>query len=235
MVCKQQNLCQVDFTDADQITIHSCRLLLSLLLEKAQCNLVHLTRSCSFSPFKYFSYGANSQFIINTRFLQIAEDLNIVLNIQRKFSYLQSIPGVFAVQRPYLPIQHPYITKTNFHMMETSEMALSSYNMNQVAVNRLLEERSNYFSMIAINMGRSTPHDGTQGPTLWSGPPSLPNMSCSIGALLSRLPNEVPSSYNPSQVPETNRIDSRGQRVKIEECGFHVADDGDDQKGKARS
>ncbi|KAL8225921.1 hypothetical protein R6Q57_018478 [Mikania cordata] len=33
-------------------------------------------------------------------FDKILEDLNLVLNIQRKFSYLRTIPGLFSIQRP---------------------------------------------------------------------------------------------------------------------------------------
>ncbi|MED6178137.1 hypothetical protein PIB30_104798 [Stylosanthes scabra] len=202
-------------------------------------------------------------------FNKIAEDLNIVMNIQRKFSYLQSIPGLCAIQRPssYLPIQHqqqqiinPYniTTKSNFQIMDTNnDMSLSNYNMlmNQVgSINnnsRILEERSNYFSMVAINMmGRNnnTLQDGTQQGTIhhqqqssiWYGPSTLPSMSCSLGALLSRIPNEVPSSFNPnnSQVLETNnRIinTTTSTRIKIEECGFHVNGDGDHRKENVRS
>ncbi|MED6118512.1 hypothetical protein PIB30_003258 [Stylosanthes scabra] len=204
-------------------------------------------------------------------FNKIAEDLNIVMNIQRKFSYLQSIPGLCAIQRPpsssYLPIQqqqiiNPYnITKSNFQIMDTNnDMSLSNYNMvmNQVGSinnnnnnNRILEERSNYFSMVAINMmGRNnnTLQDGTQQGTIqpqqqqssiWYGPSTLPNMSCSLGALLSRIPNEVPSSFNPNshhQVIETNNrmINTTSPRIKIEECGFHVNGDGV-QKENTRS
>ncbi|KAK4786901.1 hypothetical protein SAY86_010734 [Trapa natans] len=37
-------------------------------------------------------------------FAKTAEDINLVVSIQRKFSYLQSIPGVFSIQRPFLPL-----------------------------------------------------------------------------------------------------------------------------------
>ncbi|CAN0922395.1 Protein RICE SALT SENSITIVE 3 [Linum grandiflorum] len=44
-------------------------------------------------------------------FDKIVEDVNLVINIQRKFSYLQSIPGTFATQRSYLPIQHTNVER----------------------------------------------------------------------------------------------------------------------------
>ncbi|KAK7321670.1 hypothetical protein VNO77_32529 [Canavalia gladiata] len=163
-------------------------------------------------------------------FNKIAEDLNLVLNIQRKFSYLHSIPGVFSIQRPHLPIQqHPCIVKPNLQMMETNEMTLSAYNTNQV-INGVHDERSNFFSMIAINLGRNPPPQNgtTSGSPLWSTQTSLPNMSCSLGALLSKLPSVTPSN-NPSQDHETNRV-NMGQKVKIEEFRFHVADDEDQNK-----
>uniref|UniRef100_A0A7N0TQR4 Transcription factor MYC/MYB N-terminal domain-containing protein n=1 Tax=Kalanchoe fedtschenkoi TaxID=63787 RepID=A0A7N0TQR4_KALFE len=37
---------------------------------------------------------------------KVVEDRNLVASIQRKFSYLQGLPGIFALQRPYIPIQH---------------------------------------------------------------------------------------------------------------------------------
>ncbi|RDX79611.1 Protein RICE SALT SENSITIVE 3, partial [Mucuna pruriens] len=168
-------------------------------------------------------------------FNKIAEDLNLVVSIQRKFSYLHSIPGVFSIQRPHLPIQHPYIAKPNLQMMESNEMTLSAYNTNQVTrVNGLHEERSSFFSMISINLGRNPPPQNgttTQGSLIWSAPPSLPNKSCSFGAMLSKLPSVTPSN-NHTQVPQTNRINNTGQKVKIEECRFHVVD-GEDQNKKA--
>ncbi|CAN6449730.1 unnamed protein product [Victoria cruziana] len=41
---------------------------------------------------------------------KVAEDLNLVVSIQRKFSYLHSIPGVSAVQKPFLTPSLPYNT-----------------------------------------------------------------------------------------------------------------------------
>ncbi|KAL5185566.1 Protein RICE SALT SENSITIVE 3 [Glycine soja] len=165
-------------------------------------------------------------------FNKIAEDLNFVVSIQRKFSYLHSIPGVFSIQRPHLPIQHPCIAKPNLQMMESNEMTLSAYNAtNQVTrVNGVHEEKSSFFSMISINLGRNPPPQNgtttTQGSPLWSAPPSLPNMSCSFGAMLSKLPYVTPSN-NPPQVLETNKTN---HKVKIEECRFHGAANGDQNK-----
>jgi hypothetical protein len=139
-----------------------------------------------------------------TSCVQIAEDLDLVLNIQRKFSYLQTIPGVFSIQRqPHLSFQNPYITKPNFQIMESNEIS-----KNQVTkVNNLHDQRSNYLSMISINLGSNFPQNGTSMPPLWSPQPSLPN--------------------NHIQLQETNRIiNNTSKKVKIEEGTFHIADYG---------
>jgi len=134
--------------------------------------------------------------LISPQVLQIAEDLNLVINIQRQFSYLQSIPGVFGIQRPYLPIQHPYIVKPSF--TESNGMPL-------------------------YDMAWNNPQSGAPGPSLCSGSPplSLPTMPCSFGALLSKLPSGIPLH---NQVPNTQS--STIERVKIEDCEFHPTHDG---------
>ncbi|KAL2318505.1 hypothetical protein Fmac_032381 [Flemingia macrophylla] len=167
-------------------------------------------------------------------FNKVNEDLNLVVNIQRKFSYLHSIPGAISMQRPHLPIQPPCIAKTNHQqMMESNETTLSTYynnNNNELVtrINGLHEERSSFFSMIAINLGRNPPpQNGTtqQVSPLWSPPPSLPNMSCSFGAMMSKLPSGITPSNDHTIAPQTNRINNIGHKLKIEEFKLHFADD----------
>ncbi|KAI4316674.1 hypothetical protein L6164_024629 [Bauhinia variegata] len=184
-------------------------------------------------------------------FNKIAQDVNLVISIQRKFSYLQSIPGVFAIQRPYLPIQHPYVLKPKFQMIESNETALSMCNMNQVSgVKRLIDETSNYSSMKSINLGWNSPQNGTcagAGPSLWSSlppmPMPIPTMSCSLGVLLSKLPAVIPS-YSLTQTADADMhnyvgsVNGTVQRVKVEECEFHVVHHGNgntDQEAKIGS
>ncbi|KAH1109711.1 hypothetical protein GLYMA_04G041700v4 [Glycine max] len=101
-----------------------------------------------------FNSGIQSIVIIAVRegvvqlgsFNKIAEDLNLVISIQRQFSYLQSIPGVFGIQRPYLRLQHPYIVKPSF-----------------IASN----------AMPLYDMGWNTPQNGAPGPSLCSGTQSI--------------------------------------------------------------
>ncbi|EPS59365.1 hypothetical protein M569_15441, partial [Genlisea aurea] len=64
-----------------------------------------------------FSSGIETIAVISVRggavqlgsLAKVVEDVNLVLNIQRKFSYLQSIPGIYSMQRPsyHLTIQTP--------------------------------------------------------------------------------------------------------------------------------
>ncbi|KAG5030730.1 hypothetical protein JHK85_014712 [Glycine max] len=160
-----------------------------------------------------FNSGIQSIVIIAVRegvvqlgsFNKISEDLNLVISIQRQFSYLQSIPGVFGIQRPYLPLQHPYIVKPSF--IENNAMTLYDMGWN------------------------TNPQNGAPGPSLCSGSPSLPlpTMPCSFGALLSKLPSGIPP-YNSTQVLDAG-TQSTIERVKIEDCEFHPTLD-DDHKGR---
>ena len=82
------------------------------------------------------------------------EDLNLVISIQRKFSYLQSIPGVFAIQRSYLPIQHPYVLKPNNQILENNETTFSLDDQRQLGgTKRLIDERPEGSPIKSINLG----------------------------------------------------------------------------------
>ncbi|PON65018.1 MYC/MYB transcription factor [Parasponia andersonii] len=128
-------------------------------------------------------------------FDKIVEDLNLVISIQRKFTYLQSIPGAFAMQRPYLPIQHPYTLKPNTQMVESQDTAISIYEKRQsIGLKRLFNEIADDSPTKSLNLGWNTPQNGISGSTLCPVPPLLPSMSCSLGALLSKLPSVMHDS-----------------------------------------
>lgn len=147
-----------------------------------------------------FSSGIQTIAIISVRegiiqlgsFEKILEDLSLVISIQRKFIYLQSIPGVFAIQRSYLPVEHPYILKPNTQIIESVE---TDNNKSQLTVAKRSFAENQYESPIkSVNFGWNSPQNGTiPRPPLWSIPPLLPTMSCSLGALLSKLPSVIPS------------------------------------------
>ncbi|XP_062023363.1 uncharacterized protein LOC133739594 [Rosa rugosa] len=168
-----------------------------------------------------FNSGIQTIAIISVRegiiqlgsFDKIAEDLNLVISIQRKFSYLQSIPGIFAMQRPYLPIQHPYILKASNAQNMIMNGSTSTYTATTTSigagVKRLFNLTPPDDQMIkSINLGWNTPQNGiglglggsssvsVPDPN-WSvpfPPPLLPSISCSLGALLSKLPSVSPYS-----------------------------------------
>ncbi|KAK4274663.1 hypothetical protein QN277_017854 [Acacia crassicarpa] len=154
---------------------------------------------------------------------KVAEDLSLVIGIQRKFSFLQSVPGVFAIQRPYLPIKHPYVVKPNVQMMKNNETVISVYDMNQTSgVKRLIEETpNNNASKKSINLGWNSPQDGTAGSPSWTLPISLP--------LLPQIPSVIPS-YNYITLLHDARINSSSHTVKLEDCAFHNTIEGH-QKG----
>ncbi|KAJ7966577.1 Transcription factor like [Quillaja saponaria] len=169
-------------------------------------------------------------------FDKIVEDLNSVISIQRKFGYLQSIPGVFASERPCMPVQHSYL-KPTFQSMENHETAFSMFDMSQVTgVKRLFEDTPYESPIKSINMGWNSPQNGMAGQPLWSISPLFPTMSCSLGTLAYKLPSAVPFSNSidtSNTAMLTNNMTSTGQRVKVEESRV-IANDGA-EKGKVDS
>ncbi|KAL4278002.1 hypothetical protein GQ457_03G039790 [Hibiscus cannabinus] len=153
---------------------------------------------------------------------KMVEDLNLVISIQRKFSYLQSIPGVFAIQRPYLTIQHPYTLKPNNQMPENHDTSICHDDKRQLGgTKRLIEERPEDFPIKSINLGWNSPQNGIVGPPFWSIPPLVPTVNCSFGALLSKLPSVIPS-YNAIEPPEVtllNHPNTISQRRKADNGG----------------
>ncbi|XP_048129818.1 uncharacterized protein LOC115747911 [Rhodamnia argentea] len=149
---------------------------------------------------------------------QIAEDLNLVISIQRKFSYLQSIPGVFAIQRPYLPFQDPYLRKSHISITEHHEtFYLEDEKCQFIGAKRLFEEAPDSWPVKSINLGWNTPQYGVQGPSMWPIPP-----------LLSKLPPMIPA-YNPIEPPDPaisdrNSIGNGCQTAKTHENQVQIGD-----------
>ncbi|KAK9073394.1 hypothetical protein SSX86_007718 [Deinandra increscens subsp. villosa] len=90
----------------------------------------------------HFSSGIKTIAIISTRegiiqlgsFHKILEDLNLVLSIRRKFSYLHtSIPGLFSIQRSLSSVQHMYNPlkhKTTIGSDEAQQLSGSKVNVH---------------------------------------------------------------------------------------------------------
>lgn len=173
-----------------------------------------------------FSSGIQTIAIISVRegliqlgsFDKIVEDLNLVISIQRKFSYLQSIPGVYAVQRPYFPIQqHPnYTFKPNIIEQQPAFAAEEEDDKRQLIGSKKLcasingENRPEEPSIKSINLGYISPQN--RSPPFWPIPPLWPSIPCSFGALIATIP-----PYN------HNAIDTYGnnstQCVRVDTCG----------------
>ncbi|XP_050364124.1 uncharacterized protein LOC126782839 [Argentina anserina] len=196
-----------------------------------------------------FSSGIQTIAIISVRegiiqlgsFDKIAEDLNLVINIQRKFSYLQSIPGVFAMQRPYLPIQHPYILKPSNaqNMIMNGSNTTTTTASNGAGVKRLFNHTPDDQMIKSINLGWNTPQNGIglglRGSSSTSvlpdpnwpipfQPPFLPSISCSLGALLSKLPSVSPSPYTNDvihEAPHTMTTNSATLMNNNDNCADH--------------
>ncbi|CAN1776390.1 Protein RICE SALT SENSITIVE 3 [Linum perenne] len=157
-----------------------------------------------------FNSGIQTIAIISVRegiiqlgsFHKIVEDLNLVINIQRKFSYLHSIPGeTFTTQSSFLPIHHPYIIKhTNAEKPQTTGMK------------RAFDQRmdDDDFPIKSINGGGPEQY-------IFSIPPLLPTtMSLSCGPLLSKL--QYP--YDHSGAGDALHVNSYSNRIKSEDKGL---------------
>ncbi|XP_022865944.1 uncharacterized protein LOC111385761 [Olea europaea var. sylvestris] len=118
-----------------------------------------------------FNSGIQTIAIISVRegiiqlgsFDMVAEDLNLVISIQRKFNYLQSIPSIYAIQRPCLPVQHPYNYKPTNNLVEMIEMEYGNEKKHQMigSKRKTCEELTNYCSPIkSINLGYHSPQNG---------------------------------------------------------------------------
>ncbi|KAK9135877.1 hypothetical protein Syun_015207 [Stephania yunnanensis] len=149
---------------------------------------------------------------------KVVEDLNLVMNIQRKFSYLQSIPGVLSMQRPYLSsTQYPNTVKPN-----SSTTPAQMININETSFliddkRHLLGSKRCYGERLvedqlpnkSLNLGWNTPVSagglvGGGVGQFWSLSPQFPAaMSCSLGALLSKLPSVIPPLHDSIEGPET--------------------------------
>ncbi|XP_057975067.1 uncharacterized protein LOC131162508 isoform X2 [Malania oleifera] len=171
-----------------------------------------------------FNSGIQTIAIISVRegviqlgsFDKILEDLNQVISIQRKFGYIQSIPGIFALQRPYLPI----IQLPNTHKPQTIDGHETAFSADDKR--RLTGVKRLYGAEIAgksptnksINLGWNSPQDGAAGPSMWSIPPLLPTMSCGFGALLSQFPSVIPS-YNVIDAPDTALVSNNNSNISV--------------------
>ncbi|XP_073276352.1 uncharacterized protein [Primulina huaijiensis] len=153
-----------------------------------------------------FNSGIETIAIISVRegaiqlgsFDKVVEDLNLVLNIQRKFSSLQSIPGTFMIQRPYLPTQNPNFDCANPQvLMAANEASRRLENKPQIiGSKRRNDDQTEDSPVKAMFLGYNSPqNDMSESIPRWPIPPLLPSMACNLGAILSKIPSASQSCY----------------------------------------
>ncbi|KAI3834209.1 hypothetical protein MKX03_030016 [Papaver bracteatum] len=142
---------------------------------------------------------------------KVMEDLNLVINIQRIFSYLHSIPSAFTMQRPYLMPPHSYPNTYKLHTQMTDfceDEKLQLGGGKRCYGDRIEDEYPNK----SMNIGWNSPHVHSQGGIPFcSIPPSLlptTNMSCSLEVLLSKLPSVIPSDSGTRDCPTDDNNES---------------------------
>lgn len=163
-----------------------------------------------------FNSGIQTIAIISVRegiiqlgsFHKIMEDFNLVISIQRKFIYLQSIPDVFAIQRPSPPFQH---LKPSAQMRESSQTAFSG-NRQLTGGKRLYCGKPEEPLNKSINFGWNIPQNSIIEQPIWSIPPHLPTMP---GCLLSKPPSIMPSDIVLAKKKNHNHRDGTNQSVKV--------------------
>lgn len=128
-----------------------------------------------------------------------------MINIQRKFSYLQSIPGIYAVQRPYLPppplqFQYPQSFNNNQTSYEIDKKC------HLIGTKRFYSrDIPDDFPTKSVNLGYNSPNNGipsgasssSAAAALWSMsiPPLLPCTPCNP-----IIPKIISSSSAPAPV-----------------------------------
>ncbi|PIN26162.1 hypothetical protein CDL12_01093 [Handroanthus impetiginosus] len=140
-------------------------------------------------------------------FDKVVEDLNIVLSIQRKFNYLQSIPGIYAIQRPYLPVQNTNTFDYNHRLMQTSgpSSGIDDKHHTMIGSKRQHYEQPDDSPTKSIYLGYNSPHNSSTGSLpVWSIPPLLPSMPCNIEAFFSKVPSVSLPCYAPEGIDHEN-------------------------------
>uniref|UniRef100_A0A5B6YMA9 Putative Serine/threonine-protein kinase WNK-related isoform 1 n=1 Tax=Davidia involucrata TaxID=16924 RepID=A0A5B6YMA9_DAVIN len=111
-------------------------------------------------------------------------------------------------------------------MIESNDTSFGVDDKRQLTgTKRLYGEGPDDSPIKSINLGYNTPQNSVAGtPPIWAIPPLLPSMSCSLGALLSKLPSAVPS-YNATEaldralVNNNNNSKTTSQSVQVGNCG----------------
>ncbi|XP_019051641.1 PREDICTED: uncharacterized protein LOC104588121 isoform X2 [Nelumbo nucifera] len=170
---------------------------------------------------------------------KIVEDLNMVISVQRKFSYLQSIPGFFTIQRPCPAIQHPNTLKHNSHTLGVHETGFIVDDTRNLSGEKRCYGDNSFeeIPIKSVNLGWNSPQMGTAGGPFCPIPPLLPSMSWSLGALLSRLPSVLPPHTTvqaPAKALHNNSSSSSTshQRIKTNGDGGDLAHQAEEQKPK---
>ncbi|XP_076918385.1 protein RICE SALT SENSITIVE 3-like [Bidens hawaiensis] len=137
----------------------------------------------------HFNSGIKTIAIISTRegiiqlgsFDKILEDMNLVLNIQRKFNYLRTIPGLFSIQRPLSNVQHSYNPlkdRSDTGPEEAQKLTGPKVNIHgaesQPYKGPIWSFGSGYINQESVRLG-------SHGPPFWPIPPLLPyNYGCHV-------------------------------------------------------
>ncbi|KAG6422090.1 hypothetical protein SASPL_118653 [Salvia splendens] len=147
-------------------------------------------------------------------FDKVVEDLNMVLNIQRKFSYLQSLPGIYTIQRPHHPNHSPQLDYTSAPRL----MQATDDKQQMIGL-----ERQNYETSLTkpFYLGyNNTPQIcSAEASSLWSIPPLLPS---NLGPFFPK----APAPYYAPQGFDHDGVLLNSNSITIKSDGGHKLEDG---------
>ncbi|GAA0152784.1 DNA-binding transcription factor [Lithospermum erythrorhizon] len=166
---------------------------------------------------------------------KVPEDLDLVISIQRKFSYLQSVPSsIKTIQRQYSPIQNLHSFKTNdpHHLMEAKKSANGINGSTKLAGSKRLfgeSESPEKFLNKSISYGHNSSQPCVFGPPphLWSIPPLLPSVSYSLGAYSTNIPFVSSSDQTLDSIlliNQSNNLKNAGENRKVDETTLKELD-----------
>lgn len=101
----------------------------------------------------------------------MAEDRNLVTNIQRKFNSLQSLTGILATQRPHLPIQHLQPNIISTRLQDNDKQSLTGKRPYD---NITITNPNSELVYKSLNLGWNSTHNGRRLPPVLPIPPLYP-------------------------------------------------------------
>ncbi|XP_071690631.1 uncharacterized protein, partial [Rutidosis leptorrhynchoides] len=168
----------------------------------------------------HFNSGIKTIAIISVRegiiqlgsFDKIHEDLNLAISIQRRFSYLRSIPGSLSIQRSFSSVQHSYNSLKHKSLIGSDEAQQLIESKVNIHGEESQPQKGQHWSFASGYNTHENGRLGAHGMPFWAIPPLLPS---NIG---SHLGKKVSYEYGPTHI-HNDGVDQcvRDKRCRVED------------------